>query len=199
LNIPISNSPIIDEAFIKEALNLKYNLQYLSYPQDGLRAAAVLIPLISLNGSWHLLYTRRTEIVQDHKGQVSFPGGGVENGEDPVTAALREAHEEIGLHPRDVVVLGEIAPMPTVSNYLITPIVGKIPYPYTFKLSKIEVDRIFTIPLLWLAEPSNHYEKLVTHRNNRVDNVIFFNNYDNELLWGITARITLDFLNIIGL
>jgi len=92
------------------------------------RPAAVLVPLVLDGGHWQLLFTRRTENVETHRGQVSFPGGRVEAGDaDPVAAALRETQEEIGVRTEDVRVLGRMDSLLTVTQYLITPVVGGAP------------------------------------------------------------------------
>jgi 8-oxo-dGTP pyrophosphatase MutT (NUDIX family) len=168
---------------------------------EGYRLAAVLIPLVNASGEWHLLFTRRTETLPDHKGQVAFPGGAYEPGdENLITTALREAQEEIGINPADVKILGQMDPLVSVSAYQITPFVGTIPWPYRVTPSPAEVSRVFTIPLLWLAEPGNHEEREFFHpRIAGRQNVIYFKPYDGEVLWGISARLTLDLLKTLEL
>ena len=153
-----------------------------------LKCAAVLMPLIWYADEWHLLFTRRTDQVESHKGQVSFPGGACD--EDETTAeqtALRESHEEIGIDPKDVRVLGRLADMITITRFRVTPVVGALPWPYVFRVENVEVARVFTMPLGWLAQPSNRWQFLVQPGNR---NVIFYHPYDGELLWGATARMT---------
>ncbi len=153
---------------------------------------------------WHVLYTRRTDTVADHKGQVSFPGGSSEPQDVSLEAtALREAEEEIGLHAADVRVVGRLERLYTVSNYLITPVVGLIPWPYTFQLETSEVSRVFTIPLRWLADES-HYslqerDVLIPGLTRRVRYVIIFEPYNQEVLWGVSAEITMRLLWKLGL
>ncbi|MEW6405664.1 MAG: CoA pyrophosphatase [Chloroflexota bacterium] len=161
-------------------------------PDIQLRKAAVLIPLVHFQDEWHLLFTRRTDRVESHKGQVSFPGGAADEGEtSPEQTALREAEEEIGVNPADVKVLGKISSMITISSFRVQPIVGVIPWPYAFKVANIEVARVFTMPLLWLADKSNFWEFYMRDRDRAV---IFYHPYDGELLWGATARMTVNFL-----
>ena len=165
--------------------------------ETRLRCAAVLIPLTRVNGEWHLLFTRRTDRVQSHKGQVSFPGGACDEGETtPEQTALREAEEEIGLKPEDVKILGRISQLITITSFRVSPIVGVIPWPYTFKVSGIEVARVFTIPLLWLSDRNNYWEFFGRDSER---SLIAFHPYDGELLWGATARMTLTFLKTIGI
>lgn len=167
---------------------------------DARRSAAVLVPLLSQNGEWHLLYTRRTEQVPHHKGQVSFPGGAFEPGDESlVQTALRETCEEIGLRPADVRILGELSGMPSVSNYMITPIVGRITKAFDVKLSEYEVSRVFSIPLSWLADASHRAVRPYHAADGRVFDVIYYQSYDGEVLWGATARMTVLLLQILGL
>ena len=170
-------------------------------PQDMLstdyRQAGVLIPLVRIENHWHLLYIRRAEIQHDrHSGQVAFPGGKHEEQDtDLYATALREAHEEVGIHPHDVSVLGQLSDHHSVSNFRITPVIGLIPWPYPLTLQTNEVSHTFTIPLHWLAD-SNNYEMRPWQAPNLKQQVkvAHFNEYDGELLWGATARMTLSLL-----
>ncbi len=161
------------------------------------RPAAVLIPFLWRCDEWHLLYTRRTEQVAQHKGQVAFPGGRCEPEDpSPQETALREAQEEIGLDPAEVRVLGCLHPLPTVTNYCVTPVIGVIPWPYSFHLQAREVSRVFTIPLAWLADPAHHEVRVRLLPESAIPHpVIYFQRYDDELLWGVSAQITLNLLH----
>jgi 8-oxo-dGTP pyrophosphatase MutT (NUDIX family) len=164
------------------------------------RCAAVLIPLFQKEGEWNILFTRRSESVQDHKGQVSFPGGAVEVQDGTITqTALREAYEEIGLKPNDVHILGCMRDMETNSNYRITPIVGVIPWPYHFHLECSEVSHVFHIPIKWLAD--DHHWRIIKYPSfdSRIHDVIQYLPYQSENLWGITARLTVEFMKIMAL
>ena len=164
---------------------------------ERLKCAAVLVPLLWADDQWNLLFTRRTERVESHKGQVSFPGGGCDEGETtPEETALREAREEIGLDPKRVRILGRLANMITVTSYHVTPVVGVIEWPTVFAVGQHEVERIFTIPLFWLANPSHRWEFTMPGRNR---SLIAYHPYDGELLWGATARMTVDFLKVLDL
>jgi len=166
-------------------------------PGTVLKCAAVLIPLTFYKEEWHMLYTRRTDHVESHKGQVSFPGGACDEGETtPEQTALREAEEEIGIKPAEVKILGRLSRMITISNFRVSPIVGVVPWPYTFKVAGVEVARVFTIPLLWLANKSNYWEFSLRESER---SLIAYHPYDGELLWGATARMTLNFLKTVDI
>ncbi len=165
------------------------------------RSAAVLVPMLKKAHKWHILFTRRTASLPEHSGQVAFPGGQADPEDNsPEETALREAQEEISLNPGDVQILGRLGELRTISNYCVMPVVGYIPWPYEFHLAREEVSRVFTIPLEWLADLKN-YEI----RNRELPSpypavpVIYFDHYDGELLWGISAEITMNFLKSLQL
>jgi len=162
-------------------------------PVNRLKCAAVLIPIFLEKGDWSIVLTKRTQVVNDHKGQVSFPGGACEPADRTIIqTALREAEEEIGLRGEDVCVVGSLAPFETRNTYRIHPVVGTIPWPYPFHPSRDEVERVFTIPLAWLADQQHR-----TVKDYHGFPVIVFDLYDGELLWGISAHITVHFLEIL--
>lgn len=161
------------------------------------KCAAVLIPLTRFGDEWHLLYTRRGDKVETHKGQVSFPGGACDPGEQtPEQTALREAEEEIGIRQADVRVLGRLAAMITITSFRVTPVVGVVPWPYAFRVENAEVARVFTMPLAWLADKSNRWEMTLPGRE---FGLIVYHPYDGELLWGATALMTDNFLKALDL
>lgn len=168
---------------------------------DSPRSAAVLVPLLRKDRTWQVLFTRRTSSLPEHSGQVAFPGGRSDPDDlSPEFTALRETHEEIGLSPDDVNVLGNLRELRTISNYCVNPVVGRIPWPYDFVIAREEVSRVFTIPLQWLADPDNHdiqFRELPPPYS--PSPVIYFERYDNELLWGVSAEITLNFLESLEL
>lgn len=166
--------------------------------EDHRIKAAVLIPLFLLNGSWEVLFTRRSQSVQDHKGQVSFPGGAFEwLDKDLEATALRETKEEIGISPEKIKILGRMNPFPSISNYLITPVVGLLEYPFLIKISVEEVDKVFSIPLEWLADKNNYKEQDYQRSNGSIEKVLFYKEYTGELVWGITARILTRLLSVL--
>lgn len=163
------------------------------------RPAAVLIPLYRQDGRWNLLFTRRTETVESHRGQVSFPGGQIEPGDaGPEQAALREAEEEIGLLARDVEIIGQLSPLLTVTQFVISPVVGSFPWPYPLRANRREVASTFGVPIHWLADRSNLE---VRERSPMAGGpsvpVYYFKPYGEELIWGATARLTVDLLALL--
>jgi len=171
------------------------------YAGVELKCAAVLIALAMREGEWRLLLTRRTETVEHHKGQVSFPGGACDRDETtPEATALREAQEEVGLAPADVRLLGRLNDVVTITRYRVTPVVGVFPWPYAFRPAPVEVARLFTIPLSWLAQRSNCDEQPFTPDGlPRPFPVVIYHPYDGEILWGASARMTHNFLSVLGL
>jgi 8-oxo-dGTP pyrophosphatase MutT (NUDIX family) len=162
------------------------------------RPAAVLVPLYVDSGRWHVLFTLRTQHVETHKGQVSFPGGRVDaEDRSRVDTALREAAEEIGLAREDVTVYGQLDELLTVTQYHITPIVGVFPWPYPFVISEHELSAVFGVPLAWLADPANleiqYREPLVPGPKVPV----YYLHYDSYTIWGATARILLNLLDVL--
>lgn len=175
------------------------------------RPAAVLVPFFAYNDAekakneWQVLFTRRTNTVADHQGQVAFPGGSA----DPTDissemTALREAQEEIGLDPAQVKILGKMHSLWTISNYMVTPVIGIIPWPFPIRLEEVEVSRVFSIPLDWLADPTHHevrYRTIPPQYSQVLGRefhpVIYFQPYQDELLWGVSAEITLRLINIL--
>lgn len=123
---------------------------------DGFRPAAVLVPLLQRPEGPTLLFTRRTDRVPTHKGEISFPGGGAEDGEDAVAAALREAREEVGLEGAKVEVLGVMDALPAVSFYVVTPVVAAVAEPPpAFQPEAFEVHEPFEVPLSRLLDPAH--------------------------------------------
>lgn len=155
---------------------------------DGFTPAAVLIPLFMKDERLHLLMQRRTEKVDHHKGQIAFPGGRTDpEDSDAVATALREAQEEMGLEPEDVQVLGLIDDIVTVTRFLVTPVVGRIPDSYHFEQNRDEVEEILRVPWELFTRPPTS-KRPVEHAGLRYE-VEYFP-FDGYQIWGATARIT---------
>jgi 8-oxo-dGTP pyrophosphatase MutT (NUDIX family) len=158
--------------------------------------SAVLLPLYRKGDECYLVFTKRTQQVKDHKGQISFPGG-VYQGEDRtlVNTALRECAEEIGLAPENVRILGELDDIITLtSNYIVSPFVAIIPYPHEFRISQREIEEIIEAPISALLDKSSLREEIEV-----VDGkpeVMRYYHYQGKVIWGATARILYQFLGI---
>lgn len=119
--------------------------------------AAVLIGLIPDGADVRVLFTQRTAHLRNHAGQVSFPGGRAEPGDDDAVAtALRETQEEIGLHPSNVDVIGVLPPYHTVTQFVVTPVVAIVRPSVAYRLDAHEVESVFEVPLSYLMTPANH-------------------------------------------
>jgi 8-oxo-dGTP pyrophosphatase MutT (NUDIX family) len=135
-----------------------------------------------------------------HGGQVAFPGGGREPQDHDLQAtALREAEEEVGLQPQDVQILGDLDVFHSISNYLVTPIVGIYPSPYPLVLQPDEVARAFTIPFTWLADPTSYRTEQRMFEDGITWPVIYYDHYDGELLWGFSAQVMLRLLEALAI
>ena len=161
--------------------------------------AAVLIPLFLQEGIYKILFTRRTTRVEHHKGQISFPGGTVEDKDRSLEeTALRESFEEIGLLQKDVEILGRIDDALTVaSNFIVHPFVGRIPYPYPFKINTLEVDRILAVPLeIFYREEAYRTKGPAGIVDPSYDGPIY--KHEGDTIWGATARIMENLVRITG-
>lgn len=196
----------LDELSVKEIqrrLHAQNSTTYDVPPEllgDQHRQAAVLIPFVRVEDSWHILYIRRSQFIGDrHSGQVAFAGGKREPGDpDLVTTALREVEEEIGVTASDINVLGSINHHHTISEFQVTPYVAEMQWPYPLQLDELEVARAFTLPLRWLADDNNYrMEQRVHPDSSRPWPVVYYDYYDGELLWGATARMTLSLIEVL--
>jgi 8-oxo-dGTP pyrophosphatase MutT (NUDIX family) len=154
---------------------------------ENLKASAVLIPLFYNQGQYHVLFTERSDEVNFHKGQVCFPGGTQEPSDSSLLqTALREIEEEIGLKAKDVEILGELDDSITsTSNYVISPFVAFIPYPYPLRADSREIKEIFSVPLSFLMDEANFKQ----------DSYVY--EYEGHIIWGATARILRQFIALL--
>lgn len=167
----------------------------LSVP--GRRLAAVLVPLYYHNDDYGIIFTKRSDTVYHHRGQMSFPGGGYEPQDVSLQhTALRESAEEIGLHPDHVRVLGPLDDLLTTnSNYLVRPFVGIIPYPYPFEIDRRETAFVIAVPLTFLRQHKPEAEERREHDGRQVQSYFF--HYEGHVIWGATAKILMQFLDVL--
>jgi len=164
---------------------------------DGpFRPAAILIPLYVRDKGLWTLFTKRTETVEHHKGQISFPGGSqhAEDGNLWVTA-IRETEEEIGIPREGIRLLGALPKMLTVTDFEVSPFVGAMPYPVEFRPEASEVEEIIEIPLSYLLDPMVVEERMLKWKGRDVKTLVY--HYRGHAIWGATARILADFLEAV--
>jgi 8-oxo-dGTP pyrophosphatase MutT (NUDIX family) len=183
------------EKRLRQALSHRQKL-YISDPRRV--SSAVLIAIYRKQGQPHILFIQRTDRVKDHKGQISFPGGAYEDGdENLLQTALREATEEVGLMTEDVEVLGELDDFRTIgSNYVISPFIAKIPWPYQFKVDGWETEEIIEVPISVLLDKSNVRRSKDFLEGEEIDQ--YYYHYQDKVIWGATARILKQLLDILA-
>ena len=166
-------------------------------PDPTRRQAAVLLPLFKNATDYHLLFTKRTETVRHHKGQVSFPGGSFEPADgDLLTTALRESYEEVGIEPEHVSILGRLDDLTTFStSFTISPFVGLIPCPYPFRPNPTEVAIVFDVSLSILADPTVG-RRYIRARDDGATIEDYEFHVDGHVIWGATARLIHHFLEV---
>ncbi len=169
-------------------------------PTGASREAAVLVPLIERHGDLNVVFIRRSDTVESHRGQVAFPGGRVDPSDTTLLdTALREAQEEVGIEPGVVDVLGGFPTMSTIaSGMLVAPFVGLLTRPVDFRVDPIEVAEVFEVPLAALADARwrGHYEWRRDKERPASQYPAIF--YSGQTIWGLTLRITDTLLEIIG-
>jgi 8-oxo-dGTP pyrophosphatase MutT (NUDIX family) len=184
---------------VKEELEKILAQRKKRYIKDTSRVpAAVLIPLYQKQGRYYIVLNRRTEKVKDHKGQISFPGGARDiNDRTLLHTAIRESREEIGLRAKDIDVVGELDDeLTTTSNYIVTPFVAIIPWPYRFKKNKDEVADIIQVPIEALRKEGRVRQTNETLNGQLIESYTY--DYRGKVIWGATARILKKLLDIIG-
>ncbi len=154
----------------------------------ALKPASVLIPIVLRSAELTVLFTRRTQHLRSHSGQVSFPGGRAEaHDASPEATALRETHEEIGLDRERIEVLGRLADYPTRTGYRVAPVVALVTPPFELRLDAHEVEEVFEVPLSFLLDPANHQRHSRWFQGSQVQYVAM--PYHQHYIWGATAAM----------
>ena len=162
--------------------------------EPGLKPSAVLVPLVREDEGWQVLFTQRSNKVGAHKGEISFPGGVVEQGENPLQAMLREVEEELGVEKEKIAILGELDEIFTITGFRIKPYVG-ILKTKEFAPNPDEIDRVLIIPIKNFLDPSR---LKVEHWSRKgADYPVYFFELDEAVVWGATAKILKNFLEIL--
>lgn len=153
---------------------------------EDLTPAGVLIPIIARGDSLTILLTERSADLKHHPGQVSFPGGRMESSDVDIRAtALRETHEEVGIHPDDVEVCGYLKPTATGTGYAVTPVVGFVNPAVELVLDTMEVQSAFEVPLEFLMDERNQENTQRVWRGATVPVITF--HHSEQKIWGATA------------
>jgi 8-oxo-dGTP pyrophosphatase MutT (NUDIX family) len=186
-----------DITFMFELSSLQTNLRERSrvtLEWSGFRSAAVLVPLLKTQAGFELLFTVRSSQLSSHAGEISFPGGRLDDGETIDEAARREAFEEIGLTVTNENILGYLDDVPSPAKYIVTPVVAVLEKPLDFTLSQAEVEEIFTADLAELSklEPKREERILQDHRR-----VIHFYTYRERVIWGLTGNVLKNLLDVL--
>ena len=165
-------------------------------PERLLVPAAVLVPLVRRDSGLTVLLTQRTAHLSHHAGQVSFPGGRLEHGEEPLAAALRETFEEIGIPPERVEPLGWLDDYVTITGFRITPLVGVLEPPLTLDADPFEVADIFEVPLSFILDRANHKacSRIVEGR----ERPYYAIPYGERYIWGATAGMLINLVEVLG-
>ena len=162
----------------------------------GLKPAGVLIPVFDRGAELTVLLTKRSAELKHHAGQVAFPGGRMEEGDpDIVATALRETYEEVGIAPERVAVTGFLEPMPTITGYAVTPIVGFVETSVSLDIDRTEVEEAFEVPLPFLMDRANEREG-VRHYQGRDIPVVEFQ-FGGHRIWGATATMLIELRKIL--
>jgi 8-oxo-dGTP pyrophosphatase MutT (NUDIX family) len=164
---------------------------------ESRQLSAVLVPIYYKQGDYYLVFTKRTERVKEHKGQISFPGGAYQEGDETLlNTALRECAEEIGLVADKVEILGALDDTLThTSNYIISPFVALIPWPYEFRVNTDEIEEIIEVPISALIDKNCVREESEIIGGEAVS--YFSYHYQGRVIWGATAGILRKFLDIV--
>ena len=162
---------------------------------SGLRAASVLIPLIRNPDGWYLLFQKRADDLPVHKGQVAFPGGGLEGDETPEEAAVRETEEETGVPASQIRLIGRLDELVTRTGYLVTPFVGVIPASLTYRIQASEVTDLFEVPLDRFLEDANPRIRWVPWRGEMYPAYTW--DGGSHEIWGLTGRILKSFIDVV--
>jgi len=182
---------------LKEKIRVSLALHKRVKLAPGPVPASILIPLFQKNGACHILFTKRAENLTHHRGEISFPGG-ISQPEDvdSLQTALRETSEEVGIAPEEVDILGVLDDFLSIHNYLVTPYVGFVAAGHNLRINHDEIERIIEVPLSFLLTPGIFQIRDWTWQGRTFP--LLFLAYGNDTIWGLTAAMLRQFLEIIS-
>ena len=167
----------------------------LQVAQAPARPSAVLIGLFQSAKGVEVILTRRSHQLTNHRGEISFPGGRLDEGETVIAAALRETQEEIGINPSEAQIIAELSAMSTVvSSSHIVPVVARFEQRPEMRPMNSEVDRVFTVPLSELTRSDTYSQEYWKFPDRELQINFFY--LDDETIWGATARMLLQVMNL---
>ena len=158
--------------------------------------SAIILPLFEKNGEAHILLTVRTDTVAHHKGQVSCPGGAWETQDASLEAtALRETEEEVGIPAGHITLIGQLDDFPTITNFMVTPYIGTIPYPYQSNINREEVAELLEVPLALFLNDQHFEMKEKTFNGKRYP--VYYYYFNHAIIWGVTGFILNRFIELV--
>ncbi len=182
---------MLEPTILQNALSKRQRVK-LEWP--GFRSAAILVPILKTESGFELLFTVRSSQLSSHAGEISFPGGRVDEDESLEEAARREAFEEIGLTVTRESMLGLLDDVPSPAKYIVTPVVALLEKPLDLTLSQAEVEEVFTANLEALAKLEPRSEERLLQGHHRV---IHFYTYQERVIWGLTGNVLKNLLDIL--
>ncbi len=164
--------------------------------RDDLIAAGVLVPIVERRSGLSVLFTERAAELKHHPGQISFPGGRMERYDADIrAAALRETEEEVGIHAAHIEVLGYLDMLPTITGYVVTPVVGLVRPDFSLRVDPVEVAGVFEVPLDFLMDERNQRHSTREFKGTQVPILEF--QYERYRIWGATAAMLLSLREIL--
>lgn len=181
---------MVNRATLLKKLEGKISSPDMKFPEKPAetRAAAVLIPFVDHEDEVTVILTQRSENLKDHPGQISFPGGSVdETDASPAHTATRETFEELGIGSDKIEIIGGLDPFETGTGFYISPMLGFITPPLEYVLQTDEVEEVFEVPLTHFLDENNHKTHSIVYKGQELD--FWAMPYENRFIWGATAHM----------
>jgi 8-oxo-dGTP pyrophosphatase MutT (NUDIX family) len=187
----MSESPLKNIDFqeaVKLVTSRLSDYQPMRLYKDGIRSSAVMILLLNKMDVPHILFTKRTDLVETHKGQISFPGGVADSSDESLLhTALRETHEEIGINSDLIEPLGQLDDFYTITEFIVSPFAGFVNSTFEYQINHSEVAEVLEVPLSLFLMNQNFEVKKWEHKGTYYD--VYFYYYGESVIWGATAFI----------